>query len=60
LERERKFHFPQALRYPFFLIGLVIMIAGGVGAIRASLPVSVDVTVAVVGFVFLIIAIVFR
>ena len=36
------------------------MIAGGVGAIKTGLPVGVDEAVATVGFVFLVIAIVFR
>jgi peptidoglycan/LPS O-acetylase OafA/YrhL len=60
LEAQRKFHFPQALRYPFFLIGLVIMIAGAFASTKSSVPTSIDVVIAVVGFAFLVIAIVFR
>ncbi len=60
MEKERRFHFPQGLRYPFFLLGLVVMIAGGVGAIKTGLPVAADEIVATIGFVFLVIAIVFR
>jgi hypothetical protein len=36
------------------------MIAGGVGAIKTGLPVIVDEVVAIVGFVFLIMAVIFR
>jgi hypothetical protein len=60
LERQRKFHFPQALRYPFFLIGLVIMIAGAFATTKSAVPLSLDVALAVIGFAFLVIAIIFR
>lgn len=63
MERHRRTHFPQVLRYPFFLIGLVILIGGGVGALKASLPhstaLTLDATVGIVGFIFLALAIVF-
>lgn len=56
---KNKFHFPQELRYPFFLIGLLIIIGGGLGAIKLDLPEMYDFTIAAVGFIFLVLAVVF-
>jgi hypothetical protein len=58
---KHKSHFPQVLRYPFFLIGLLFLIGGGVGIVKANLPsamtVDAEAAVAIVGFVFLILAV---
>lgn len=60
MERHRESRFPQSLRYPFFLIGLVILIGGGFGALQVKqAPIALDIAVAVVGFAFLVLAVIF-
>ncbi len=49
---------PKALKYPLFFLGLLVIIAGGLGAQNLGLPADASVAAAVVGFVLLIISIV--
>jgi hypothetical protein len=45
-------------KYPLFLLGLVVIIAGGLSAQHFAMPLFVDVATVVVGFVLLFLGIV--
>ena len=47
-------------RYPIFFIGLLIIIVGGVLALRLDAPLNTDVALAVVGFILLAISVAIR
>lgn len=49
---------PHDLKYPLFLVGLVIVIAGGVGGIKMGLSTNTDAAIAVVGFVVMFLGII--
>ncbi len=47
----------RELKYPLFLLGLVAIIGGGIGAQHFALPLTVDVATVVVGFALLFLGI---
>jgi hypothetical protein len=61
LERERPGNaWVQAARYPLFLLGLVILVIGELLARSAGVGVDGEAAVAVVGFLFLVLAVALR
>jgi hypothetical protein len=48
---------PKGARYPLFLLGLLIIIIGELGAQIINAPASVDIAIGVIGFTFLILSI---
>ena len=57
---EKKSFMPAVARYPFFFVGLLVLIVGGVAAVRVNAPLNADVVIAVVGFVLLAISVAIR
>lgn len=55
--RGRRF-VPHVIKYPLFLLGLVIIIVGGVTGIKLGLGTTDEATIAVVGFVMMILGII--
>jgi hypothetical protein len=60
MEKDPKYRVPKAARYPLFLVGLVIMIFGGLGAGYAHASDTVEAGFAAVGFVFVMLSVVLR
>ncbi len=58
-QHERGQHFPQALRYPFFLLGLIVIILGGFETMRMNPPIGGEIAV-VVGFLLIVISVALR
>jgi uncharacterized membrane protein (UPF0136 family) len=59
LEREVR-HAPRALRYPLFLVGLIILVIGGVIGEMVKFSTDAFVAIAAVGFLFLVAAVLLR
>ncbi len=57
---QKKNYMPAVLRYPIFFVGLLILIVGGVVALRLNAPLNTDVVLAVVGFILLAISVAIR
>ena len=57
MEKERRSKIRPVFRYPLFLIGLLIIVAGGILAIHFGAGTYVEVMVAVVGFAFLVLSV---
>jgi len=57
-EKHGKRILPHDLKYPLFLIGLIIMIGGGLGGIKLGLGLYQDVAIAAVGFIVLFLGII--
>jgi hypothetical protein len=49
---------PHDLKYPLFLIGLLIIVAGGVGGIQMGLSIDEDASIALAGFVVMFLGII--
>jgi hypothetical protein len=49
---------PHDFKYPLFLLGLFIIVAGGLGGIKLGLGTNQDVAIAVVGFVIMALGII--
>jgi hypothetical protein len=58
LEKETKKRMPKGARYPTFLLGLVVLIVGGLIAQMYGMPVTVDITIGLVGFILLLLSVV--
>jgi len=50
----------QTARYPLFLLGLVILIIGELVALSSGAGAGVEALIAIVGFLFLVLAVVLR
>jgi hypothetical protein len=60
MEREHKSMIRPILRYPLFLLGLLIIIVGGVLAIHFGAGTDVEVGITVVGFLSLLLSVALR
>jgi hypothetical protein len=60
LEKEPRHAVPKVMRYPLFLVGLLILIVGGVGGVYAHVPDTTEAGFAAVGFVFLLLSVILR
>jgi hypothetical protein len=49
---------PHDLKYPLFLIGLLIIVGGGLGGIKLGLATDQDLAIAAVGFVVMFLGII--
>jgi hypothetical protein len=59
LEKEPR-HAPKYLRYPLFLVGLIILVIGGLLGEAIKLTTDYFVAVAVLGFVLLMASVLIR
>lgn len=59
MEKKKSF-MPAIARYPFFFVGLLVLIVGGVAALRVNAPLNADVVIAVAGFLLLAISVAIR
>lgn len=50
----------SALRYPFFLIGLAILVLGELVGFESKVSVASELVIAIVGFLFLILSVAIR
>jgi len=57
-QRHGKRILPHDFKYPLFLIGLVIIIAGGIGGIKVGLGTDQDVALVAVGFLIMFLGII--
>jgi hypothetical protein len=51
---------PKAGRYPLFLLGLLVIIFGNLGAHYLGMGIVVEEAVSVVGFLFLLVSVAIR
>jgi hypothetical protein len=57
LEREARPRFKKAWKYPLFLLGLVILILGELGANSTGAPSSVEAVIGVVGLAVIVLSV---
>ena len=57
MEKERRSKIRPILRYPLFLLGLLIIVVGGALAIHFGSGTNVEVGVAAIGFVCLLLSV---
>jgi len=60
MEKERKPLVRPVVRYPLFLIGLLIIVVGGLLAVHFGASADVDLGIAGVGFLSLVLSVVLR
>ena len=60
MENERKARISPAARYPLYMIGLVVLILGELGAYYARAGVDAEAVIAVVGYLFLVLSVALR
>jgi len=49
---------PHDFKYPLFLLGLFVIVAGGVGGIKMGIDTNDEVAITVVGFVMMFLGII--
>lgn len=59
MEREKKGISP-AVRYPLFMVGLLILLVGELSAVSAHAGVDAEAAVAAVGYIFLVLSVALR
>ncbi len=55
--RESTGWMPKREGFPAFMLGLTILIFGGLGAKLPNAPLDLDVTLGVVGFIFVLVSV---
>ncbi len=60
MHRETKHGIPKALRYPLFMIGLLILVAGEYSAQEAGAPNDARVVIALFSMLFMILSVALR
>ena len=56
--RTEKEIVPRSFKYPMFFLGLLIMIVGGLGAVKLDLSIQLEALIVAVGFLVLLLGIV--
>ena len=51
---------PPGARYPLFLVGLLILIVGELGAVSSGASTDTEAGIAALGFLFLVLSVVLR
>ncbi len=59
-QSEEKRMVSSALRYPFFLIGLAILVLGELVGFELKVSAASELVIAIVGFLFLILSVAIR